>query len=73
MNRQKNSHVDLIDSLLADCKKPEDLIGENGLLKQMSQDLTERDLLVESAQTATLQILKFDHDSKIPASRQILE
>ena len=73
MNRQKNSHVDLIDSLLADCKKPEDLIGENGLLKQMSQDLTERDLLVESAQTATLQIRKFDHDCKLPASRQILE
>lgn len=73
MNRQKNSHVDLIDSLLADCKKPEDLIGENGLLKQMSQDLTERDLLVESAQTATLQIRKFDHDCEIPASRQIRE
>lgn len=73
MNRQKNSHVDLIDSLLADCKKPEDLIGENGLLNQMSQDLTERDLLVESAQTATLQIRKSDHDCKVPASRQILE
>lgn len=25
--------IELIDSLLADYKKPEDLIGENGLLK----------------------------------------
>ena len=73
MDRQKNSHVDLISSLLADCKKPEDLVGEDGLLKQMSQALTERALHVESAQAAALQIRKFDHDCEIPASRQIRE
>ncbi len=73
MNRQKNSHVDLISSLLADCKKPEDLVGEDGLLKQMSQALTERTLQVESAQAGILPIRKFDHDCKIPASRQIRE
>jgi hypothetical protein len=28
---------DLIDQLLADYKKPEDLIGQNGLLKQANQ------------------------------------
>ena len=33
---------DLIDSLLADYKKPEDLIGENGLLKQLTKLLVER-------------------------------
>ena len=27
--------LDLIDKLLADYKKPEDIIGENGLLKQL--------------------------------------
>lgn len=73
MSGQKNSHVDLINSLLANCKKPEDLVGEHGLLKQMSQALTERALQVENVQTATLQIRKFDHDCKAPASRQIRE
>ena len=31
---------ELIDSLLADYKKPEDLIGENGLLVAASRKLT---------------------------------
>lgn len=73
MSGQKNSHVDLINSLLANCKKPEELVGENGLLKQMSQALTERALQVESAQAGILPIRKFDHDCKAPASRQIRE
>ena len=34
LNTKKAVPKDLIDSLLADYKKPEDLIGENGLLKQ---------------------------------------
>ena len=29
--------ADLIDALLADYKKPEDLIGQNGLLKQLTK------------------------------------
>ena len=33
--------TDLIDSLLADYKKPEDLIGEHGLLKQLTKALIE--------------------------------
>lgn len=36
VNAKKAVPKDLIDSLLADYKKPEDLIGENGLLKQLT-------------------------------------
>jgi len=38
---------DLLDRLLADYKKPEDLIGENGLLKQLTKALLERALEAE--------------------------
>lgn len=38
---------ELIDRLLANYQKPEDLIGENGLLKQLTQRLIERALEVE--------------------------
>src|SRR6266705_2530275 len=37
----------LIDQLLADYKKPEDIIGENGLLKQITQAIMERALQAE--------------------------
>ena len=37
----------LIDELLADYKKPEDIIGENGLLKQLTKAILERALKVE--------------------------
>ena len=40
----------LIDSLLADYKKPEDLIGEHGLLKQLTKALVERALQAEMAE-----------------------
>lgn len=36
-----------IDKLLADYKKPEDIIGENGLLKQLTKAVLERALQVE--------------------------
>jgi len=39
--------VKLADSLLANYQKPEDLIGENGLLKQLTQMLAERALEAE--------------------------
>lgn len=39
--------ADLIDSLLSGYKKPEDLIGENGLLKQLTKALVERALNAE--------------------------
>jgi putative transposase len=38
---------ELIDSLLADYKKPEDLIGEHGILKQLTKRLIERALEAE--------------------------
>ena len=41
---------DLLDSLLADYKKPEDLIGENGLLKQLTKLLVERALEAEMSE-----------------------
>lgn len=37
----------LVDQLLADYKKPEDIIGENGLLKQLTKALLERALSAE--------------------------
>src|ERR1700684_821728 len=37
----------LIDKLLADYKNPEDMIGENGLLKQLTKALLERAMQAE--------------------------
>src|SRR6202167_1129620 len=37
----------LIDKLLADYKKPEDIIGENGLLKQLTKAVLERAMQAE--------------------------
>src|ERR1700692_1073650 len=37
----------LIDQLLSDYKKPEDIIGENGLLKQLTKAILERALAAE--------------------------
>lgn len=39
----------LLASLLADYQKPEDLIGENGLLKQLTKLLVEKALDAEMA------------------------
>ena len=41
---------DVIDSLLTGYKKPEDLIGEHGLLKQLTKALVERALQAEMAE-----------------------
>jgi putative transposase len=41
---------ELIERLLADYKKSEDLIGENGLLKQLTKRLVERALEAEMAE-----------------------
>ncbi len=40
---------ELLDSLLADYRKPEDLIGEHGLLKQLTKLLVEKALGAEMA------------------------
>jgi putative transposase len=41
---------DLIDSLLKDYKKPEDIIGEGGLLKQLTKALLERAMQAEMSE-----------------------
>ena len=51
MSRRKKapSKVDqLIDELLEDCHSPEDILGESGLLKQLSKRLIERSLAGDS-------------------------
>lgn len=47
MTTAKALPADLIDNLLSGYKKPEDLIGENGLLKQLTKALVERALDAE--------------------------
>jgi len=42
MTKRKAAQPDLIDILLADYKKPEDLIGENGILKQLTKAIVEQ-------------------------------
>lgn len=48
-NREEHMAIDkeLIDKLLADYKGPEDLIGEQGLLKQLTKALVERAMQAE--------------------------
>ena len=38
---------DVIDQLLANYQKPEDIVGENGLLKQLTKALVERAMEAE--------------------------
>ena len=48
MTKQSTSiNLDLIDQLLKDYKSPEDVLGENGLLKQLTKALLERALKAE--------------------------
>ena len=47
MTKDKKIDTELIDSLLKDYKKPEDLIGESGLLKQLTKQLLERAMAAE--------------------------
>jgi len=47
MTLAKTIPTDLIDSLLSGYRKPEDLLGENGLLKQLTKALVERALEAE--------------------------
>jgi hypothetical protein len=46
----------LIDKLLADYKKPEDIISENGLLKQLTKALLERAMQAECGNRASVLI-----------------
>ncbi len=46
--KQENKRTDeLLDDLLSECHSPEDILGESGLLKQLSQRLIERALAGE--------------------------
>ncbi len=47
MTKDKSIDNELIDNLLKDYKKPEDLIGDNGLLKQLTKQLLERAMAAE--------------------------
>lgn len=47
MTKDKSIDNELIDNLLKDYQKPEDLIGENGLLKQLTKQLLERAMAAE--------------------------
>ena len=47
MTVSKTIPIELLDSLLSGYQKPEDLIGENGLLKQLTKALVERALEAE--------------------------
>src|SRR6266699_987043 len=47
MTKEKSIDKELIDNLLKDYKKPEDLIGDNGLLKQLTKQLLERAMAAE--------------------------
>ena len=49
MTKRKVAQPDLIDLLLADDKKPEDLIDENGILKQLTKAIVEKALQAELA------------------------
>ena len=51
---------ELLSGLLANYKKPEDLIGENGLLMQLTK------LLVEKALDTELQLLVMDSSYPCP-------
>ena len=61
LNTKKAVPKDLIDSLLADYKKPDDLIGENGLLKQLTKLLVERALDAEMSE-------HLGHDKNAPVT-----
>ncbi|MGA3052533.1 MAG: IS256 family transposase, partial [Chitinispirillaceae bacterium] len=38
---------ELVDELIKDYKKPEDILGENGILKQLTKAILERTLSAE--------------------------
>jgi putative transposase len=48
---------ELLDALIRDCKKPEDLIGENGLLKLLSKKSMERAMPAEMTESLDCHIL----------------
>src|ERR1041385_5716100 len=47
MTKDKSIDNELIDNLLKNYRKPEDLVGENGLLKELTKQLLERAMAAE--------------------------
>ena len=47
MTKDKNIDNEIIDNLLRDYQKPEDIIGEHGILKQLTKQLLERAMAAE--------------------------
>ena len=47
MTRKKSKQDALIDELLEDCQNPKDILGKEGLLKQLTKRLVERTLEAE--------------------------
>lgn len=47
MNEVRAVPTNVIDSLLEDCQTPEDLLGENGLLRQLTKAVMERAIRAE--------------------------
>jgi hypothetical protein len=45
--KESNRVDEMLDELLTDCQTPEDILGESGLLKQLSKRLIERALAGE--------------------------
>jgi len=58
---------ELLNSLLADYRQPEDLIGENGLLKQLTRLLVERALEAEMAVSAAISTILRALTASFPA------
>lgn len=54
MTVSKTIPTELLDSLLSGYQKPEDLIGENGLLKQSTKALVDRACPVSSISSVIL-------------------
>ena len=67
MTKDSNAiNLDLIDRLLADYKSPEDVLGENGLLKHLTKAVLERALKAEL--THHLGYEKHSPEGKIPGN-----
>ncbi len=61
---------EIVDEPIKDYKNPEDLLGENGLLKQLTKQLSERAMAAElTHQTRLLETRKYVCRASEPAER----
>jgi len=66
MTRKKDNTAALLDDLLADCSSPEEILGKNGLLKQLTKGLVERAL--EGELNAHLGYEPYDTKAKLTSN-----